>query len=87
MKIAIALLCKTPNEIWLSFLNKFTLYDIYIVVDDNDVDYSEMYSDKYNKLKFIQIQEEVCEKSGFVDINFMIKYISSWDDTSSTKNR
>ena len=53
-KNKIALICFKPNDIYLDFLNKFSNYEVYIIIDDNSVNYALLYQQKYginNKLK------------------------------------
>jgi len=38
MKNAFGLICFQPKEIWCDFLNKFTDYSIFLIIDDNDFD-------------------------------------------------
>lgn len=80
MKISICILCVTPHPIWLDFLNTFTHYDVYLVVDDNSVDYTQMYKD-YTRLHFIQIPNEMCNNQGFANLTFLTinKKITAWD--------
>ena len=37
MNNCICLICFKPNEIWLDFLATFIKYDIYLIIDDNDM--------------------------------------------------
>lgn len=77
MKKALCLICHKPNSIWIEFLEKFINYDIYIIVDDNSTDYKNKYKTNVN---IIQIPNDVCQKSGFIDMNFTIKKkISGWE--------
>jgi len=82
-KNAIALICFKPNDIYLEFLNKFSNYDVYIIIDDNSVNYTEKYKDcnKYNNLKFIQMSRTICKNYGFINVNGIgiKKLISGWD--------
>ena len=52
-KNKIALICFKPNNIYLNFLNKFSNYEIYIIIDDNSINYSALYFTKYENLKFL----------------------------------
>lgn len=79
VKNCICLICFEPNDMWIKFLSKFNSYDIYICVDDNNIDYKEKYI-HYMNIHIIQIKEEDCKNNGFIDTNFAIrKYISGWD--------
>ena len=83
MKNKIALICFTPNDIYLDFLNKFSNYEVYIIIDDNSVNYSALYKqqNKYNNLKFIQMLGEICINYGFTNVNKIgvKKRVSGWD--------
>ena len=35
---AICLICINPNKIWCEFLNTFTKYKIFLIIDDNNFD-------------------------------------------------
>jgi hypothetical protein len=75
----LCVICFKPNDIWIYFLSTFEKYDIYIVVDDNEIDYKEKYKE-FKKINIIQILNEECEKDGYKNINFVIKKnISGWD--------
>jgi hypothetical protein len=74
----LCVICLTPSDVWLEFLNKIESYDVYLIVDDNSVDYKEIYKD--SKINIIQIKNEECKENGFIDMNFMVKKeISGWD--------
>ncbi len=77
----IALICLKPDEIYLEFLNKFSNYEVYIIIDDNSVNYTVLYQTKYSNLKFIQISEKVCRQNGFINVNKIgvKKLVSGWD--------
>jgi len=53
MRKALCLLTKIPNEIWLNFLDNFKEYDIFIIIDDNEIDYNEKYKNVYKNMKLI----------------------------------
>ena len=57
-KNAISLITYKPNEIMLEFFNRFTNYDVYIIIDDNTVNYSNL-GNKYSNLKIIQFSLSV----------------------------
>ena len=79
-KNKIALICFKPNDIYLEFLNKFN-YEVYIIIDDNSVNYTALYQTKYSNLKFIQIPEKICKRYGFTNVNTIgiKKLVSGWD--------
>jgi hypothetical protein len=81
IKNKIALICFKPNDIYLDFLNKFSNYEVYIIIDDNSVNYSALYFTKYNNLKFIQMPERICINYGFTNVNRIgvKKRVSGWD--------
>jgi hypothetical protein len=77
----IALICFKPNDIYLEFLNKFSNYEVYIIIDDNSANYTALYCRKYANLTFIQIHDKVCKQYGFTNVNKIgvKKLISGWD--------
>ena len=77
----IALICLKPEEPYLEFLNNFTNYEVYIIIDDNSVNYTLLYSAKHTNLRFIQIPDEICSQYGFTNVNNfgVLKHISGWD--------
>jgi glutaredoxin-related protein len=83
---AIVLLTRLPHEIWLDFLEGFNNYDIYIAIDDNSQNYSNLYhsKNKYMNINFIQFNEEECHKNYFYNLliptsNVPDKKVMSWD--------
>ena len=83
-KNKIALICFKPNDIYLDFLNKFTNYEVYIIIDDNSVNYALLYQQKYginNKLKIVQMPDKICKQYGFTNVNRIgvKKLVSGWD--------
>lgn len=81
IKNKLALICFKPNDIYLEFLNKFSNYEVYIIIDDNTVNYTALYLTKYTNLTFIQIHYKVCKQYGFTNVNKIgvKKLISGWD--------
>lgn len=77
----LALICFKPNDIYLEFLNKFSNYEVYIIIDDNSVNYTSLYQTKYENLKFIQMSEKICKQYGFINVNKIgvKKLVSGWD--------
>jgi hypothetical protein len=50
-----------------------------MVVDDNTFDLYE-FRNNYKNVNFIQVSDEICKLSGYMDTNFVIhKLISGWD--------
>ena len=43
-KCKIGLICFKPNDIYLDFLNKFSNYEVYIIIDDNSVNYTALFA-------------------------------------------
>jgi hypothetical protein len=80
-KYKLALICFRPNDIYLEFLNKFSSYEVYIIIDDNTVNYTALYHKKYTNLTFIQMLDNVCNQYGFTNVNKIgvKKLISGWD--------
>jgi hypothetical protein len=80
MNNVICLLTKEPNIIWLNFLNSFTNYKIYIIIDDNTIDYKNMYGTNYPNIIFVQIDNSECIKNGYTNLNIMFKSnVTSWE--------
>jgi hypothetical protein len=76
---AICLITLRPNKIYCDFLNSFVKYKIFVIVDDNTCDLSNIRR-HYANIVFIQIEEEKCRTSGYIDTNFTLKkLISGWD--------
>jgi hypothetical protein len=76
---AICIITFRPNKIWCDFLNIFTKYKIFMVVDDNDFDLSD-FINNYNNITFIKIENQKCKLNGYIDTNFTLKkLISGWD--------
>lgn len=79
-KIAIALLTVKPNNIWLKFLLTFiNNYDVYIFIDDNNIDLTD-YKNNFPELNFIQINNNECFINGYSNSSYIIKTDPiSWD--------
>ncbi len=82
-KTAICLLAFQPGEELIKLyddLYRGNKYDIYVIVDDNNYDISEL-EDDFSNIKFIKIKEEICYKYGYIHLNFMVKKgePSAWD--------
>ena len=65
IKYIICILCKIPNHNLLNFISKFKSknYDIYVCVDDN-----KYIPNKKVNIKFIQVNNNICYKSGYRNI-------------------
>ena len=68
----ICILTRIPTTIMLDFLNSFSHYDIYVVIDDNSINYTEKYKDIYKNINFIQIEKDVCIKAGYQNITLTL---------------
>jgi len=78
MPFAVCMNCVKLDNIWINFLNSFTTYDVYVVVDDNSIDYSEKCKD--TRIKVIQIPNETCKAAGFFNMTMTLKReITAWD--------
>ena len=76
---AICLITFRPNKIWCDFLNLFSKYKIFIIVDDNDFELGD-FMDNYENITFIKVENEKCKRTGYIDTNFTLgKLISGWD--------
>jgi hypothetical protein len=84
MKKAICLITRTPNKIWLEFLNNFENYDIYVLVDDLITDYKD-YEQIYANIRFIKITDDECRQHGYIHSSYMptsslvFNEIIAWD--------
>ena len=77
-KNALCLISHYPNPNWMDFLNNFTYYDIFIIVDDNSQNYQDVYGVKYKHIKFIQIDNEEYKNANYIDRDFLSEVISGW---------
>ena len=77
---AICLITHKPNASFLHFLNAFTEYDIFIIIDDNANKYTGL-KGSFPRLNIIQIPNSVCEKSGIINTSAITlkKSVSGWD--------
>ena len=79
MENAICLITNKPANIFLEFLNTFTKYDVFIIIDDNSKKYN--LEDLFPRLKIIQMPDFACERVGIKNINAITlkKSVSGWD--------
>jgi hypothetical protein len=63
--IAIVLITRSPDNVWLNFLNNFSHYDIYVSIDNTDKDFTKLYDKVKSKITFIQISDEYCKSFGY----------------------
>jgi len=78
-RIAIGLICRRPDAIWLDFLSGFKEYDVFVITDDNTTDYRD-FKDKHPAIQFVQIDSVECENQGFTDVNSVyFGKVTAWD--------
>ena len=65
---AICLITFRPSIIWCNYLNKFTNYKIFVIVDDNNFNLTKFIR-TYN-ITFIQIPNNDCNVTGYILILF-----------------
>ena len=77
---AICLICINPNKIWCEFLNTFTKYKIFLIIDDNNFD-SLSFKTNYSNITFIQINDQKCKDNFFINTNYIVfkKEITGWE--------
>lgn len=82
MKNALCLITHKPSQKmeYIIFLNSFTKYDVYVVIDDETNDYSALIQ-QFPQIHFIQVSEQQCVQNGYVNLNQLVlhKYVSGWD--------
>lgn len=82
MKNAICLLTLNPSSkiIYLDFINQFVMYDIYVMIDDNTFNCSDL-RNTYKNINFIQIDNNICNMYGFKNLTYITIYkeITSWE--------
>lgn len=81
MKQAVALITRKPHTNWLDFLNAFSKYDVFVIVDDNETNYNLTYGSRYTNIRFVQINNIDCENNGFIGSSTATNLppIISWD--------
>jgi hypothetical protein len=81
MRKAVCLLTKVPSKIWIDFLNKFTEYDIFIIIDDNTTTYNELKVDLSPNVHIVQIDNNICYDNEYTNCNSAVGFpeIISWD--------
>jgi hypothetical protein len=77
----ICLVCREPHKVWIDFLSTFNLYEVYVVINNNEYIIPEDYG---NKIKFIKINNDECYSAGFNNANRcetlpQFPDITSWD--------
>jgi len=66
---ALCLVTITPTNEWCDYLNRFTNYKIYIMVDDNNFDYA-LYKTMYPNLFFIKFMHDSYRANGYTNTKF-----------------
>jgi len=75
---AICLITFRPRKVWCDFLNEFTKYKVFMIVDD-DIPLHPL-KQTYTRITFVQLQHKTCKEYGYMNTNFVIrKLISGWD--------
>lgn len=65
----ICLICFKPNDIWIEFLSKFNLYDVYVIIDDNEGQYVDKYK-AFSGVRLVQIDNMEPDVNGFTNTDF-----------------
>ena len=82
-KNAFVLIIHKPEGkyIFLSFINQFTSYKVFVIIDDNDSSYMDTLSSKYPNITFIQVDEVSCKQRGTINSSSMTLYkpVTGWD--------
>ena len=78
---AISIISKDLKFEWIYFLQNFQNYDLFIVIDDNIIDYQAIYQQKYKNIHFIQIEPEECQEKNYKNTSTLTihKEICGWD--------
>ena len=72
------LLTRSPDIVWLDFLDLFYgCYRVFVVIDSQE-DYSYLKS-KYTEITFVQISSKECRKAGYSNSDYMFKKIVATD--------
>ena len=66
---ALCLVTTTPTNEWCEYLNRFTQYKLYIMVDDNNFDYT-LYKTMFPKLFFIKFMHDSYRVNGYTNTKF-----------------
>lgn len=73
MTTCICLICNKVDNTWISFLEKFNNYPIYVIVD------LPCELPQHPKIKFIQINNKICKDNGYINLNLIINGCNGWD--------
>jgi hypothetical protein len=79
-KNAVVLITKIPNAKYLDFLNSFTNYDVYVIIDSNEY-FTTSVTKIYENIQFIQINNDECRNNGFCNSSYITlkKDVTGWD--------
>jgi len=77
----IILICHKPNTVWIDFFKSFKQYKVYIIIDDETMDYSNYVKPYENaNIMFVQIKYTTCMMAGITNLNFtMNKMVTGWE--------
>jgi hypothetical protein len=78
MNSAICVVTLRPDELWCEFLNDFINYDVFIVVDDEKFDTTQL-QNKYKKINFVQLTEKECGDFKRANLLFLRRFVTGWD--------
>lgn len=79
-KNAICVIFHKPKLYYFDILNNVKNYDIYVIIDDNSIDYS-IYKKRFENINIIQMLNIFCKNNGYINSNQIgvKKIISGWD--------
>lgn len=75
MQNNICLICLRPRKVWLDFFAGFKDYSVFFMIDDNSVNYADLYKNEYPSLKFIQVYNK---SPNFIDKDFPNEILTGW---------
>ena len=77
----IILVCHKPNTVWIDFFKNFKQYKVYIIIDDETMDYSNYVTPYENtNITFVVIKHTTCMIAGITNLNFtMNKIVTGWE--------
>jgi len=79
-KNALCVIFHKPKLYYFNILNNIKNYDIYVIIDDNSIDYSKL-KKQFENITIIQMLNIFCKNNGYVNSNNIgvKKLISGWD--------
>lgn len=81
--IAIVLITRNPDNVWLNFLNNFNCYDTYVSIDNTSKDFAKLFDKTKSKINFIQMADNYCKSYGYQNALIPIGNIpnkpTAWD--------